>query len=78
MTKDEKSEAQMIGELAPRILRADAEGESCAMEMHALEAMVTPTGKALKRALFVEMGWRRAFMAEAAIKRLRGLVERKG
>lgn len=62
------AEAQMVGELAPRIITADANNEDASMEMHALEAMTTPVGKALKRALWVELGWRRAYMAMAALE----------
>lgn len=70
MTSEEKAEAAMIGELWPRIIDADAKGESANLEMHALEALQTPTAKALKAGLFTDLGWRRAFMAMAAAKKL--------
>lgn len=70
MTLDEEAEASMIGELYPRIIEADRRGESCGLEMHALEALQTPTAKALKRGLFTDLGWRRAFLAMDAAKRI--------
>lgn len=77
LVDDEKAEAMMIGELYPRIINADANCESCDLEMHALEALNTPTAKALKRGLFTDLAWRRAFMAIHAAKRLASLAEPK-
>lgn len=70
MTNEEEAEAGMIGELWPRIINADAKCEPCEMEMHALEALQTPTAKALKLGLFTDLAWRRAYMAMAAAKKL--------
>lgn len=71
MTPDEQAEASMIGELYPRIIEADRRCESFGLEMHALEALQTPTAKALKRGLFTDLAWRRAFLAIDAAKRIR-------
>lgn len=68
---DDAAEASMIGELAPLIITKDERGESAHLEMHALEAMNTPTGRALKHAMFIEMGYRRAYHALAAANKLK-------
>lgn len=80
MSSDESAEAGMVGDLWAHIIKKDAKCESIGLEMHALEALQTPTARALKLGLFTDMAWRRAFLALDAAKRLRGKLKdvRKG